>query len=366
MDASMNTTAPLKVCILGSGNWGSAIATIVGRNAALLDSFATEVQMWVYEEEVEVDGEKKKLTEVINTRHENVKYLPGIPLPPNVIAQPDLAEAAKGAHVLVWVLPHQFVPRTAATVKDVVAPNAVSVSLVKGGLDINPDGMVLCSEVIAKAMDHPVGVLMGANLANEVAQQQFAEATLGYRGDNAEVLVDLFDTPTFRVSHVGEVEAVELCGALKNIVALACGFIDGLGMGNNTKAAVLRIGLQEIKSFITHFYPKANAPLLESCGVADLVTTCYGGRNRKCAEAFAKADGKRKWSEIEEEMLNGQKLQGPMTSEELMPIIRAHKLEAKLPLLCAVYQISFEGKSLSSLFEALGGPSRARALRCGA
>jgi glycerol-3-phosphate dehydrogenase (NAD+) len=234
----------------------------------------------------------------------------------------------------------------------------MSVSLVKGGLDINPDGIVLCSEVIAKALNHPVGVLMGANLANEVAQEQFAEATLGFpaTGAQADLLVSLFDTKTFRVSHVKEVEAVELCGALKNIVALACGFTDGLDMGNNTKAAVLRIGLQEIKAFIAHFYPKADAPLLESCGVADLVTTCYGGRNRKCAEAFAKAGGKRAWSEIEAEMLNGQKLQGPMTSEELMPIIKANKLEEKLPLLCAVHGISFEGHSLQSLFEALGRP----------
>jgi glycerol-3-phosphate dehydrogenase (NAD+) len=344
-----------RVCLLGSGNWGSAVAKILGTNAAKYDTFETEVRMWVYEEEVEVDGEKRKLTEVINQRHENVKYLPGISLPENIIAEPDVKKAAEGAHILVWVLPHQFVGRTAAGIKDVVAEGCVSCSLVKGGIDIKPEGMELCSEVIFKEFNHPVSVLMGANLANEVALGQFAEATLGSTDATGPILQTLFDTPTFRVRQVQAVEAVELCGAVKNIVALAAGFVDGLDMGNNTKAAVMRIGLQETETFIQHFFPAQSTPLLESCGVADLVTTCFGGRNRKCAEAFARAGGKRKWEEIEAELLNGQKLQGPMTSAELMPVIKANKLEKKLPLLCAVHAISFEGATLQSLFDALGG-----------
>jgi hypothetical protein len=149
-----------RVCLLGSGNWGSAVAKILGTNAAKYDTFETEVRMWVYEEEVEVDGEKRKLTEVINHRHENVKYLPGIALPENIIAEPDVKKAAEGAHILVWVLPHQFVGRTAAGIKDVVAEGCVSCSLVKGGIDIKPEGMELCSEVIFKEFNHPVAVLM--------------------------------------------------------------------------------------------------------------------------------------------------------------------------------------------------------------
>jgi len=344
-----------RVCLLGSGNWGSAVAKILGTNAAKYDSFETEVRMWVYEEEVEVDGEKRKLTEVINQRHENIKYLPGIALPENIIAEPDVKKAAEGAHILVWVLPHQFVGRTAAGIKDVVAEGCVSCSLVKGGIDIKPEGMELCSEVIVKEFNHPVSVLMGANLANEVALGQFAEATLGCTDAMGPTLQTLFDTPTFRVRQVHAVEAVELCGAVKNIVALAAGFVDGLDMGSNTKAAVMRIGLQETETFIQHFFPAQSTPLLESCGVADLVTTCFGGRNRKCAEAFARAGGKRSWEEIEAELLNGQKLQGPMTSAELMPVIKANKLEKKLPLLCAVHAIAFEGATLPSLFDALGG-----------
>jgi len=95
-----------RVCIVGSGNWGSAIATLVGVNAArYADQFHSRVHMWVFEEMV--DG--KKLTEIINERHENVKYLAGVKLPENIVAVPDVSEAAADADVLIFVIPHQFI-----------------------------------------------------------------------------------------------------------------------------------------------------------------------------------------------------------------------------------------------------------------
>ena len=121
-----------RVCIIGSGNWGSAIATIVGKNCEKLPNCDTEVNMWVYEETVELDGTNQKLTEIINTRHENVKYLPGIQIPPNVIAVPDLKKACEGATLLIFVLPHQFLPRLMPTIKEAVHSNCRGVSLIKG------------------------------------------------------------------------------------------------------------------------------------------------------------------------------------------------------------------------------------------
>merc|ERR1712060_617359 len=120
----------------------------------------------------------------------------------------------------------------------------------------------------------------------------FAEATIGCTETEDRLKwCKLFNTPDFAVTAVPDVAGAELCGALKNVVALGAGFSDGLGYGGNTKAAVIRIGLKEMQKFCTVFYGDRgikNDTFLESCGVADLVTTCFGGRNRKCAEIYAK------------------------------------------------------------------------------
>jgi hypothetical protein len=122
-----------KVCIIGSGNWGSAIATMVGRNCARLPNCETDVNMWVYEEQVETeDGSMQNLTHVINTQHENIKYLPGIRLPDNIKAVPDLHEACEGATLLIFVLPHQFLPRLLPTIREAAHPSCRGVSLIKG------------------------------------------------------------------------------------------------------------------------------------------------------------------------------------------------------------------------------------------
>ena len=106
------------VCVIGSGNWGSAIARVVALNTESSAAFESRVRMWVYEEVI--DG--RNLTDIINTDHENPKYLPGVALPANVVAVADLASAVQGASILVWVLPHQFLGRLLPTVKGADAP----------------------------------------------------------------------------------------------------------------------------------------------------------------------------------------------------------------------------------------------------
>jgi hypothetical protein len=124
-----------KVCIIGSGNWGSAISTIVGKNCQRLPFCENQVNMWVFEETITVDeatGEKRKLTEIINERHENIKYLPGIALPTNINAVPDLADACKDATLLIFVLPHQFLPKLLPIIRKSAHPSCRGVSLIKG------------------------------------------------------------------------------------------------------------------------------------------------------------------------------------------------------------------------------------------
>lgn len=342
--------AAKKVCIIGSGNWGSAIAKIVGANAEKLAKFDTTVNMWVFEETV--NG--RKLTEIINTDHENVKYLPGHKLPPNVVAVPDLLEAVKGADILIFVIPHQFVKKVCDTIKGHIKADVVGMSLIKG-VDEGPEGLKLISEVIRENLGITMTVLMGANLANEVAEDKFCETTIGCKcKEIGPILKDLMQTKNFRVTVVEEADVVEICGALKNIVAVGAGFCDGLGYGDNTKAAVIRLGLMEMIAFARLFCtagPVSATTFLESCGVADLITTCYGGRNRKIGEAFAKTG--KTIEELEKEMLNGQKLQGPATAAEVNHILKRKQMVEKFPLFNAVHQICFEGNPVKEFISCL-------------
>merc|ERR1719331_1515112 len=239
-----------KVTIIGSGNWGSAIAKIIGRNVLDREGFDSEVKMWVFEEQV--DG--KNLTDIINLEHENVKYLPGIRFTDNVVADPDLASACTDATLLVFVLPHQFLGKICPQMTT-MAKGCRCISLIKG-IEFSETGPILISNMIKDAMSGmDVSVLMGANVANEVARDDFCESTVGFADEaNGATWQRLLDCPTFRVGSINDVAGVELCGALKNVVALGAGFCDGLGLGGNTKAAIIRIGLKETIKFAKTFF----------------------------------------------------------------------------------------------------------------
>ncbi|XP_029080123.1 glycerol-3-phosphate dehydrogenase 1-like protein isoform X2 [Monodon monoceros] len=309
--------SPLKVCIVGSGNWGSAVAKIIGNNVKKLEKFASVIKMWVFEETV--NG--RKLTDIINNDHENVKYLPGHKLPENV-----------------------FIHRICEEISGKVPKGVLGISLIKG-IDEGPEGLKLISDIIREKMGIDISVLMGANTADEVAAGRFCETTSGSKvTENGLLFKELLQTPNFRITVVDDADTVELCGALKNTVAVGAGFCDGLRCGDTTKAAVIRLGLMEMIAF-TRIFCKgqvSTATFLESCGIADLITTCYGGRNRKVAEAFVGAG--RTIEELEREMLNGQKLQGPQTSTEVYRILKQKGLLDKFPLFTAVYQICYEGR----------------------
>ncbi|KAK1801028.1 hypothetical protein P4O66_022646 [Electrophorus voltai] len=337
-------TTPKKVCVVGSGNWGSAIARIVGLNVERNSKFHPTVAMWVFEELV--NG--RKLTEIINAEHENIKYLPGHKLPDNVVAVADLSEAVSHADVLLFVIPHQFIHKVCDTMQGKIKPDAFGMSFIKG-VDESPSGLKLISAVIRDKLGISVSVLMGANIANEVAEGKFCETTIGCKDkDQGTLLKELMQTDHFRVTVVEEAEVVEICGALKNIVAVGAGFCDGLGFGDNTKAAVIRLGLMEMVAFTRLFcsaHSVSPATFLESCGIADLITTCYGGRNRRVADAFARTG--RSLEELEKEMMNGQKLQGPATAAEVHVLLEQKALLDQFPLFNAVYEICFEGRPVT-------------------
>jgi len=304
--------------------------------------------MWVYEELI--DG--KKLTEIINTQHENVKYLPGIKLPENVKAIAELLKATKDADILVFVTPFPYIIEACDSLIGHIKPGVFAISLIKC-VASSDSGLQLISQIIHKALDIDVSVLMGANLADEVAREEFSETTIGARNDeNGQYLYKLFNTPYFRVTVVSDCVSVEICGALKNIVSAGAGICNGLGFGSNTKAAVIRIGMMEMVKFACMFYKGVEmSTFLESCGVADLITTCFGGKNSRIPEAMVRTG--KSISVLIEEMLNGEIIEGPMCSKEVYTYLKTKNMEKEFPLFTAVYQICYEGMPPSQFLNKL-------------
>ncbi|KAK5681579.1 glycerol-3-phosphate dehydrogenase [Elasticomyces elasticus] len=385
-----------KVCIVGSGNWGTTIAKVVAENTNEHgDIFEPEVQ--IKHASSELAGKTQKLTELINTLHENVKYLPNIALPKNIVANPDLADAVKDATILVFNLPHQFIGRICDQLKGKIVPYARGISCIKG-LEVSDSGCQLFSDSIGAKLGIYCGALSGANIATEVAQEKFSETTVAYepptmdsqqptpagtpggsphgshldltqldgevkrqpraggkQGERKQRLMalpteypplshknmtKLFHRPYFHVHLINDVVGVSLGGALKNIVALAAGFVDGLGWGDNAKAAVMRVGIvEEVKFGKTFFGDSVRTATFteESCGVADLITSCSGGRNFRCAK-MAVQEGKN-IDDIEKRELNGQKLQGTSTAYEVHSFLKAEGKEEEFPLFTAVWRV---------------------------
>lgn len=366
--------------------------------------------MWVYEEDVKIPKSSKhfkpgvgsadvprKLSELVNELHENVKYLPEIRLPDNLVANPSLEDSVKDATILIFNMPHQFIPNIAKQIRGKIVPYARGISCIKG-IDVSERGIRLFSDMIGDELAIYCGALSGANIATEVALEKWCETTVAYDPppmdsrqpspegtpghspkssviDLTMTAVDgtvkalggnppsrhsnklrplpsefpplshdnvkaLFHRPAyFHVRMVSDVAAVSLGGALKNIVALAAGFVAGLGWGENAKSAVIRIGLLEEVKFGRLFFAdkgvQAETFTEESCGVADIITSCMGGRNYRCAK-MATEEGKGV-DEIEERELNGQKLQGTSTAVEVRKFLESKGAVEEFPLFSAVY-----------------------------
>lgn len=346
--------------------------------------------MWVFEEDYTVpddssardkfDKQPHKLTEIINTTHQNVKYLPEINLPENLVANPNIEEVVEDATILIFNLPHQFMGKTLDQIKGRHLPYARGISCVKG-VEVTGNGVTLFSDIIMEELGIYCGALSGANIAKEVAAEKFCETTIGYDPPpsdfkvggrsgsediskvneqkeagsdpshaklqpmppeyvpvDAELMTTLFYRPYFHVNISSDVAGVALAGALKNIVALGAGFVAGKGWGDNAKAAIMRIGILEMIEFGRLFFPDSVNPqsfTRESAGVADLITSCNAGRNYTSAKMSVEKGIT--VEEIEKTEMNGQKLQGASTARCVHEFLAKEKKADKFPLFEAVY-----------------------------
>ena len=327
-----------KIGIIGSGNFGTCIARVIGNNVQSLPEFDNHVKMWVYDEPI---GEKKEsLVNIINTRHENVKYLPGRILPDSVEAVADITKVTEYADYLVFVIPHQFLLGTLDNMKGHVKPNAVGLSLIKGITFID-GGIELVTDTIERVLNIKCGSLMGANIANDIAAGEYCESTVAFEDPEiGKNWVYLLNTDLFSISFINDIAGQQLCGTLKNIVAIGGGIVDGLSMGQSTKAAILREGFIETYNFAKWYFPDRNVSIntmLESCGFGVIVASSYGGRNRKCAEYFVTS--KKTFKECEADLLNGQKLQGTLAAEEIYKILKKRNACKMFPLFTTIYLI---------------------------
>ncbi|EGW32758.1 uncharacterized protein SPAPADRAFT_60112 [Spathaspora passalidarum NRRL Y-27907] len=346
---------PYKICVIGGGSWGTTITKIIAENClARPRLFRHHVNMWVFEEKI--NGEN--LTEIINSRRENVKYLPGVKLPRNIVAVPDLVKTVKDADLIVFNFPHQHLSSILSQLKGHVPPTVRGISCLKG-LEVNKDGCKLLSEHISDELGIVCGALSGANLAPEIAREKWSETTIAYnipqdyRGPGRDIdeviLKATFHRPYFHVNIIDDVAGVSVAGALKNVVALAVGFVDGLGWGDNAKSAIMRVGLLEIIKFSETFFPKSQQSTFtrESAGVADLITTCLGGRNVKVGRYMAETGASA--HDAERALLNGQSSQGIVTCKEVHELLTHVGKMEEYPLFAATYQITFGSESIENL-----------------
>ncbi|GAB66424.1 glycerol-3-phosphate dehydrogenase [Plasmodium cynomolgi strain B] len=359
--ANATNNLPLKVSVIGSGSWGTVVSKIVAENTQKSKIFHPLVRMYVKEEIVDND----KLSNIINTKKENVKYMKGMKVPDNVVAISNLKDVVEDADLLIFVVPHQYLENVLNEIvkNENLKKGAKAISLMKG-IKIDNCRPTLLSNVIEGKLKIGCSALSGSNIANELSTENFSESTIGFEDAQAAgIWQELFDRTYFKINCVQDKPGVEVstdgrvrttCGALKNVVALGVGFVDACRHSYNTKSAIIRIGLDEMKRFARLFFPDVlDETFLDSCGLADLITTCLGGRNLKCAREFATRNGKDSWDQIEMELLNGQKLQGIHTAKEVYGVLENHKLKNEFPLFSTIYEIAFRHKNPSSIIDVL-------------
>ncbi|ABZ84545.1 glycerol-3-phosphate dehydrogenase (nad(p)+) [Heliomicrobium modesticaldum Ice1] len=314
-----------KVAVLGAGSWGTAL----GR---LLVQQGKQVYLW---------SRRVDLAKDINSYRENRRYLPGVLLPAKVRAYADVDEVLKDAATVVLAVPSSALRETAALIREKVQGDVLIISTAKG---IEPETLKRPSEILReelpKELADRVVVLSGPSHAEEVARD--IPTTVVVSAEQravAEQAQDLLMRPNFRVYTNPDLLGLELGGSLKNIIALACGVAEGLGFGDNTKAALVTRGLAEIIRLGTAMGARETT-FAGLAGLGDLVVTCTSKHSRNMR--FGSFLGKGK--SVEESLaLVGQTVEGVRTTRAAYQMAREKGVE--MPITEECYRVLFEGAS---------------------
>lgn len=309
------------VAVLGAGSWGTTLADLLARKGET-------VRLWAYEPEV---------VDAINREHRNPVFLPQAALAPELCAFGDPAEAVRGAEVVLSVIPSHAVRSVVSRLPGSVAANTLVVSATKG---IEPDSLKLMSQVLSESLRQPrIAVLSGPSFAEEVcANQPTAVVAAAEDPATAEDVQRIFATPRFRVYSNRDVVGVELGGALKNVIAIAAGILEGLGLGNNPRAALITRGLAEM----TRLGTAMGADPLTFAGLAgmgDLILTTCGALSRNRALGMALAEGK---SLQQYNASHRSVAEGANTARAAMKLAERHGVE--LPITEQVWTVLYENK----------------------
>ena len=314
-----------KICVLGAGSWGTAQALLLDRNGG-------NVFMW---------GRPEDNTEDIKNAKENKRFLPGVEIPANINITTDIAKAVEDAEFIILAVPSQAVRSVIKNILHLIPPNAYLVNTAKG-LEI--ETMMRMSQVVEDVLGKEIktryAVLSGPSHAEEVAKGIPTVVTVAANcKETAFTIQDLYMSPVFRVYTNPDVAGVELGGALKNIVALATGMADGLGCGDNTRAALITRGLAEITRLGESMggNPRTFAGL---SGIGDLIVTCGSKYSRNRGAGFLIGKGY-----TLSETLNkiGMAVEGVHTTRAIHNVALERKVE--MPITNACYDILYQGGS---------------------
>jgi glycerol-3-phosphate dehydrogenase (NAD(P)+) len=319
----------IRVSVIGAGSWGTTVAALAARN--------TPTTLW---------ARRADLAEQIDADHENGDYLAGYRLPTQLRCTADLEEAVHKADLLVMGVPSQGFRSALEAVKPFLRPWVPVVSLSKG---LEVETKLRMSELIEEILPgRPIGVLTGPNLAKEVLAGHAAASVIAMDDDNvARALRQLFQAELFRVYTNEDLVGCEMGGVLKNVIAIASGMADGLGAGDNTRAAVITRGLSEVTRMGVAL---GGEPLTFSglAGMGDLVATCIStqSRNRHVGECLGKG-------ETIDGIISAMNMvaEGVKTSKVVMEL--ADELGLEMPIATQVHGVCHEGRTASEAYAGL-------------